>query len=300
MSLDFLKAIHPAGEVGAYSELRLIRNGSVKQEFHVPYSDLIDSASQHDAEGWDCYIGVLPRIRPSGKAEDTTPTTSVLWADLDNKHLEGGHMASFLALHRAGLEPSILVDSGNGLHAYWLLRDPVAFRIASAAMQGLHKVIGSDHVHDAPRVLRLPGTRNHKACLGSLHEQGYTGHCMGKPVRLLKLEPSLRYRWQDFADFIPEPEQNRKPVTSYDAERQEYHDLPHWLKKKIEEGAPEGQRSEAIFDVVLNLLKRGWEEDEIESLFQVMPIGEKTQQMGERAATRYITRTITKAREIMD
>ena len=50
---------------------------------------------------------------------------------------------------------------------------------------------------------------------------------------------------------------------------------------------------------MLNLLRRGWEEDEIEALFQVMPIGEKTQEMGERAATRYIERTITKARELL-
>jgi hypothetical protein len=300
--MNLLAALHP----DHYTELRMIRNGAIKQEFFIAPTDhdlLTDSAALHDAEGWDCYIGVLPRIRASGKAEDTTPTTSVLWADLDNKHLEGGHMASFLALHRAGLEPSILVDSGNGLHAYWLLREPVAFRIASAAMQGLHKVIGSDHVHDAPRVLRLPGTRNHKACEfghAELESGEAISHCNGKPVRLLKLEPSLRYRWQDFSDFIPEPEPLAKRADSYDMGRQEYHDLPHWLKKKIEEGAPEGQRSEAIFDVVLNLLKRGWEEDEIESLFQVMPIGEKTQEMGERQATRYITRTVTKAREIME
>ena len=123
-----------------------------------------------------------------------------------------------------------------------------------------------------PRVLRLPGTRNHKACEfghAELESGEAISQCEGKPVRLLKLEPTLRYRWQDFADFIPEPAP-KKPATAYEGGKQDYHDLPKWLKDKIEAGAPQGERSEAIFDVVLNLLRRGWEEDEIEALFQAI------------------------------
>lgn len=315
MSLDFLAALHPM-QPGTREELRMIRNGKVEQAFYPVEGlggSLVADAKEADAEGWDCYIGVLPRLRDSGKAEDTTPTTTVLWADLDTKNLGGSHMASFLALQRAGLEPSILVDSGNGLHAYWLLRQPVPFAKASVAMQGLHKLIGSDSVHDAPRVLRLPGTRNHKACFHDVREgaiekglippndPAYEGRC--KPVRLLKLDPDRTYRWADFVDFaidFVEQQPPRPRRDNYDLGKQEYHALPDWLREAIEQGAPEGERSEAIWKVCCNLLERGWEDDEIEALFQVMPIGEKVQEMPERAATRYMRRTLDRAREVIE
>jgi hypothetical protein len=298
VSKDFLEAIYP-WMPDTYAELRRIRASHVEQEwFNVSggLDILIARARAADAEGWDCYIGVLPRIRPSGKAEDTTPTTTVLWADLDNKNI-GSHMASLLSLQSSGMEPSILVDSGNGLHAYWLLRQPIPFAKASAAMQGLHKLIGSDSVHDAPRVLRLPGTRNHKHCNHDITD-AFVEPC--KPVRLLRLDTTRRYRWADFADFVPAPPPRRHQVTGYELGRQEYHELPQWLREHIEKGAPQGQRSELIWKVICNLLERGWEEDEIESLFSVMAIGEKTQEMPERAATRYLRRTIERAREVIE
>lgn len=292
MSRDFLAALYPLDATAPYGELRVIRNGEVRQFWHDVENlhALMEAGLAADAAGWDAYIGVLPRIRQGGKAEDCKPTTTVLWADIDTKNLGGSHMASLLSVQKAGLEPSILVDSGNGLHAYWLLRQPVPFAKASAAMRGLHKLIGSDSVHDAPRVLRLPGTYNHKECEADL--------CLGKPVRLLAFDPNRRYRWMDVADFAEEPEPRRQ-MGSYDMRRAEYHELPDWLRDKIEKGAPQGQRSELIWGVVIGLLERGWEEDEIGALLAVMPAGEKMAEMNDRNAERYLQRTIERAREVI-
>jgi len=66
--------------------------------------------------------------------------------------------------------PSALVDSGGGIHAYWLLRDPWAVetdeaRQAAELVQRLwvQQVIGADaSVHDLVRILRVPGTLNFK------------------------------------------------------------------------------------------------------------------------------------------
>ncbi len=69
-------------------------------------------------------------------------------------------------------------------------------------MQGLQAAIGSDPVHDAPRVLRLPGTHNHKGCIHSPDGDAFSGPC--KPVRLLHFEPERRYQLSDFDDFRPE------------------------------------------------------------------------------------------------
>lgn len=74
-------------------------------------------------------------------------------------------------------EPSILVDSGGGLHAYYLLKTPLTFNTMEErdraisrnrdfiAMVEKNAGIYSgavDAVHDLPRVLRVPGTYNIK------------------------------------------------------------------------------------------------------------------------------------------
>jgi len=65
--------------------------------------------------------------------------------------------------------PSVLIDSGGGLHAYWLLREPFVLdsddrREAGRIIQQLWvlTVGGDPAVHDLTRVLRVPGTLNHK------------------------------------------------------------------------------------------------------------------------------------------
>ena len=68
------------------------------------------------------FAGVLPRMTEGGgSARDTAPAR-VVWCDLDFKDYTGGETE---ARHQLGrFHPySILVQSGNGLHAYWLLED---------------------------------------------------------------------------------------------------------------------------------------------------------------------------------
>lgn len=66
--------------------------------------------------------------------------------------------------------PSVVVDSGGGIHCYWLLRDPWVLenddaRLAAEVVQRawVQQVIGADKtVHDLVRILRVPGTLNFK------------------------------------------------------------------------------------------------------------------------------------------
>lgn len=67
-------------------------------------------------------------------------------------------------------QPSVVVDSGGGVHCYWLLRDPWILenddaRLAAEVVQRawVQQVIGADKtVHDLVRILRVPGTLNFK------------------------------------------------------------------------------------------------------------------------------------------
>lgn len=202
--IDFLAALQPAGN-GRFTELRYMRNGDVRQTF-VPlelHDALMESALKQDADGWDCYFGVLPRDYASGKAEDCVRNVGVLWADIDNKAVGGTHLAALMRVGALNLTPSIIVDSGNGIHAYWLLRQLYPFVQVQPLLKGLQSAIGSDHVHDAPRVLRLPGTRNHKDCYHDAQEASELPYSHCKSVRLLHFEPERSYRLSDFDDYTP-------------------------------------------------------------------------------------------------
>jgi len=104
------------------------------------------------------------------------------------------------------LQPSITVWSGNGMHMYWLLKEAWTFDTqeenlrASNLMIRLQAYIKSlaqergwkfDSTADLSRVLRVPGTINHK--LGQK-----------QPVYITHFSPDLRYDPSELEDLIPD------------------------------------------------------------------------------------------------
>lgn len=76
-----------------------------------------------------------------------------------------------------GLPPSAVIDSGGGIHVYWILEEPwllanaedrqrafsINYRLSQLVKAEAHKNHWTvDTVHDLARVLRLPGTLNYK------------------------------------------------------------------------------------------------------------------------------------------
>jgi hypothetical protein len=206
--IDFLDAIvgGPAARIG-YCEIRAMRAGQVKQGF-FPLDDLSEAqryAILQDSIGWDVYFGVVPRVTRSGSAADCMPAISTLWVDIDAKAFTAYKSGAFMALARVSPAPQIVVDSGHGYHAYWLLNDRYEFGEAQAAMKGLEKATGADNCSDKPRVLRLPGTHNHKK----------GGNA---PVRLIRFDVTgRRHRLSDFADYVDlgAPPPRRAPMVDH-------------------------------------------------------------------------------------
>jgi hypothetical protein len=64
------------------------------------------------------------------------------------------------------LPPSVILDSGGGLQAFWLMREPVALNGPDSIEQlegynrQLETALGGDHCHNVDRIMRLPGTIN--------------------------------------------------------------------------------------------------------------------------------------------
>lgn len=97
-----------------------------------------------------------------------------LFADLDVKPgayaSQSEAMAAMIALVKAGSVPvpSAWVNSGHGIHVYWLLEEPTAFKPWQPLAEGFGNFLMQQGIHmdrfaaDMARVLRAPGTLNCK------------------------------------------------------------------------------------------------------------------------------------------
>ncbi len=102
--------------------------------------------------------------RKSHKAD--IAAVNCLYAEFDDKDFAGNATG-----HASTLDPtpSVIVHSGGGIHAYWLLKDTYTITddFVRECIDGIQKrwqaLQGGDKgVNDLARVLRIPGTLNHK------------------------------------------------------------------------------------------------------------------------------------------
>lgn len=104
------------------------------------------------------YIGMYTRQGRNGTAASCL-TTKVLWSDFDYKTIEEVKEI----IKKMGLPPaSILVDSGHGVHAYWVLHERAGDEAVNL-IKAISLRTGADTASaEKARVLRLPGTFNVK------------------------------------------------------------------------------------------------------------------------------------------
>jgi hypothetical protein len=160
-----------------------------------------------------CLQSQLPAPGKRGDVKSKTAMTAI-WIDID---VAGpGHASEAYPRTKEdalefvmGLGASLVVDSGGGLHAYFLFDKPWVFvdeadrQKAQAAVQYPQKLIiekGKEHgwiidnTSDIARLLRVPGTYNHK-----------TGE--KREVKVIYFDNDLRYAPEDFEPPpVKEPE----------------------------------------------------------------------------------------------
>jgi hypothetical protein len=165
-----------------------------KKSVHLPISDLAAvarTAIDLDATGQNVYFGVALRCpvldsRHRGGKEDLAASTA-LWLDIDIRDEGTAHASKLLPINileakeilaAVGVAPSGVISSGYGLHAYWFLDEVqplldstqiATFESANIALQERAKEYATkrgwhlDITANSDRVLRVPGTQNHKA-----------------------------------------------------------------------------------------------------------------------------------------
>lgn len=129
-------------------------SGQFHNEFLRSIPEVIARADELKADH-DVYFGVATRRGRRGKKENCL-RVGALFVDLDTT-----------VLPNIEPKPTVVVNSGHGLHLYWLLKSPVQVlgHIAEleAINRGLISRFGGDPASvDLSRVLRIPGTINHK------------------------------------------------------------------------------------------------------------------------------------------
>ncbi|GGS00826.1 hypothetical protein GCM10008960_29450 [Deinococcus sedimenti] len=146
---------------------------------------------EHIPQDQEVYFGMARRRDTSSGARDNCLMTPLHWVDLDladAPSYTGGLTKDTLletdpaelreykatlfadlltACDRLKLPPRAVVDSGHGLHVYWLRHtspdDGTETEEVNRALAGALADLGADaKVHDLPRILRLPGGVNLK------------------------------------------------------------------------------------------------------------------------------------------
>lgn len=261
-----------------FGELRIINNGIVRQAY-IPLEHIEVVKDMRFGKGDDIYYGVLPRIKQSGSADAVVKWTRWVWADFDNKHISEGK--AFLALMKSPVVPTVIIDSGHGYHAYWLLDRAEPVPVAQEVMKSMSTFFGADHTHDAPRVLRVPWTTNWKDD--------------PVPVRLLKWDQLDRgYPLEAFDRLLPLP---KNPMVDPGVRQMGKPRDSGWITDLLESDPGKGYRSEHAFKVVLWLIRYGHDFDSIEQIFRDYPYGVGAKYAERGNGTRWLTTVYRAASE---
>jgi hypothetical protein len=199
------------------------------------------------------YFGVFARGRRSGNADAAT-TTGALWADYDKVTLEEVQER----IRLAGLpEPSIFVNSGHGIHAYWLLTE----RVGEEAIPLLKAIVGATGADPIPAhmagLMRLPGSMNVKRL-------PYV------PCYVIEANYSNRYAISTFERLLnvtrePAKSTGRPLITPLRLQGKQ--DIPELLSasmgciKAIAEGVQEGHRNFALGRITKYLQREGYSKE---------------------------------------
>ena len=228
---EFLQALYRDLPGGALSVTAKV-NGKMRTKWFAP--DQLEGMArfiQRCGQKYNTYIGINPREKPLGEYSrgEKGDVSYIIAFFLDSDIKGPAHKETRLPENQEELRgfmsilplrPSLIVDSGNGAHSYWLLKVP--FRTdtdelrdrAEALLKGWERYVNGramqergwrfDAVCDLPRMLRAPGTTNFKTD--------------DRPVCQVIYSSDVRYELTDFEPYIVVEEQPKPaPVDTSDA-----------------------------------------------------------------------------------
>jgi len=200
--------------------------------------------------GVQVYFGANPRKRRGGKADDVG-LARCLFADFD-----GGTTVEQARIRWSEAcipEPTVIVITGGGVHAWWRLQEPMEdLALWTQHQKALARRLGSDQsVTDAPRIMRLPGFVNWKYA----HQ----------PLCVVEnCDPDNAYSLDEFPDPTQFVEPAAAPVESEPVTAGTLSDLS---RRFLESGylIPGRGRRDTIYTVACDMRARQWRQGDAEA-----------------------------------
>ncbi len=185
--LEFLQTLFPGELPGQIAICSKWPDGGWKEEWFTNVSDAGAKASKL-AKKADVYftVGIFNESAAKDEKREATRVVALpgLWIDIDIKSAAHSQQALPATVEEAQsffpsmYRPTLVVDSGHGLHAYWLFQEPWLLTTPEAHARATALAIAwqsvlrrraeekhgwkLDNTSDLARVLRLPGTMNRK------------------------------------------------------------------------------------------------------------------------------------------
>lgn len=313
MATDFLQNLYQNCETG-FLEMRLLNDNSSKQKFFKLENEGIDKSvkfAEKYVGKYHIFFGIQPREAKKGSDKAVKKLVS-FWIDLDAKDHNNSKQKAKKSLHNFELEPSLLVDSGNGFHAYWILDEPWIIETESdreeitKISKAIHKITGGDSTFNVSRILRLPGTPNIKDATG---KSTTTDKSLWKDCKIVS-NSYKTYSVKEIKNYIPDSVETDVKPFEVDFKNPEYNNRIHSLqdlKKYVDKnvlnraeripGKLENDRSANDYWIAIKLYEAGLNDKEVYNSFVLFKnnnfdAGHKFRNRGDE----YLERTLPKAK----
>jgi hypothetical protein len=231
--------------------------GSAAKQLYFTDPLKTEALAETMSEKYDVYFGACSRTKGTGRPF----RAFALWADIDNCKPAEALLATRSVFP---FSPTFTVASGHGTHMYWMLDEPSTdLERVKAALAAVTGVIGADPAcAEVARILRIPGTLNHKTTPGI-------------PVQLFTTDLSNIYSLSDLVAAC-------KITTK--------------IQELITTGSAKGYRSRSERDwlVIGQLIRSGMSDDGIITVFLQNKVGAK---VNDRGGQQYLRHSIKKMRE---
>lgn len=153
-----------------------IKTGNKFRHIPVLSEEQAISIGQKYAANADVYVSCAKHSSSGGRTKDAAASVNAFWLDIDcgdgkpyaNKK-EACYAVDAFCKSSGLLKPTHVIDSGNGLHVYWVLDhalSPMEWKQTADILKNLTHAYDlkadDSRTSDIASVLRLPGTLNHK------------------------------------------------------------------------------------------------------------------------------------------